>query len=182
LHLELLPQIVGLVATVFSVSCVLMRCDRRLRLVAATGQATWTLHFWLLAAPTTAAMAALTCARQLTSLGTGDWSPGRRRALALAFYASFTLATALTWQGWTSLLPWACSLLANYSYSSLSGVSMRKTLRGCDAIAFANGCVVGSIGALVTSTVAIVLNTLTIRRLEPRATTEAASPQSAARV
>jgi hypothetical protein len=165
-----LAQLVGLVATAFSVSSVAMKCDRRLRLTAATGQATWTLHFWLLGAPTTAAICALTCTRQLSSLVTSRF-PARVQAwLTGLFYAAFTGAALVTWEGWMSLLPWACAMLANFAYSSLHGTTMRKALRGVDGIAFANGCLVGSIGAVLTSTFSIVLNTITILKLEGRVT------------
>jgi hypothetical protein len=165
---DLPAQLVGLLATVFSVSSVLMKCDRRLRLAAATGQATWTVHFWLLGAPTTAAICALTCSRQLSSLVTTRFSPLAQKWVTGLFYAAFTLAAIVTWQGWISLLPWSCAMLCNFAYSSLQGTAMRKALRGADGLALANGCVVGSIGAVLTSTLAIVLNSLTILTLEGR--------------
>ena len=170
-NLDLLPQLVGLVATVFSVSSVAAKCDRRLRTVAGMGQAVWAAHFWLLGAPTTAAICALTCSRQFSSLYTDRFDSRAQQGIALGYYGAFTLATVVTWQGWVSLLPWACSMLANYAYSSLAGTSMRKALRGCDTLAFVNAAVVGSIGALITCVAAIVLNTRTIVQLEGRFST-----------
>lgn len=161
-------QLVGLLATVFSVSSVLMKCDRRLRLAAATGQAIWTLHFWLLGAPTTAAVCALTCSRQLSSIAATRLSPLAQRALTGFYYVAFTAAAMVTWQGWISLLPWACAMLCNFAYGSLQGTAMRKTLRVADGLALANGGVLGSIGAVITATLAIVLNSLTILKLEGR--------------
>ena len=38
MSIDLPAQLVGLLAPVFSVSSVVMKCDRRLRLAAATGQ------------------------------------------------------------------------------------------------------------------------------------------------
>src|SRR5262245_48819517 len=109
-------QLIGLVATAFSVGSVVMKCDRRLRLVAATGQSIWALHFLMLGAPTAAAISALTCSRQFSSLATARLPIAGQRALTALFYAAFTAATALTWQGPVSLLPWACAMLANYAY------------------------------------------------------------------
>jgi hypothetical protein len=163
-----LPAQLGLLATVFGVSSVLMKCDRRLRLTAATGQATWALHFWLLGAPTAATVCALTCSRQLTSLATERLSPFAQRALTGFYHVAFTIAAAVTWHGWVSLLPWACAILCNFAYGSLHGTALRKALRGADALALANGCVLGSIGAVITSTLSIVLISLTILELEGR--------------
>lgn len=177
----LVAQLIGLVATAFSAGSVLMRCDRRLRLVAATGQSIWALHFLMLGAPTAAATSALTCSRQLSSVAAARLPSAGQWALTILFYVAFTAATALTWEGWVSLLPWACATLANYAYSSLTGVSMRKALRGCDGIAIANGCVVGSIGALLTATLSITLNTLTIRKLEGRKTIDVTSVAASVR-
>ena len=171
MSIDLPAQLVGLLATVFSVSSVVMKCDRRLRLAAATGQATWTLHFWMLGAPTTAAICVLTCSRQLSSLATPRMSPFAQHALTGFFYLAFTVAAVITWQGWLSLLPWACAMLCNFAYGSLQGTAMRKTLRVADGLALANGGVLGSIGAVITATLAIVLNSLTILKLEGREVT-----------
>ena len=170
MNLDPVSQLVGVVATTLSVSSVAMRCDRRLRVVAGIGQAVWSHHFWLLGAPTTSATCALACSRQLSSLFTHRWSQAHQTAIALGYYAAFTLATVLTWQGWTSLLPWSCAMIANHAYSSMSGLAMRKALRGCDMIAIVNVVLVGSIGGLVTCVAAIALNSLTIAKLEGRAT------------
>lgn len=172
MHTTILAQAIGLVATVASVSSVTRKCDRQLRLTAGTGQFIWMIHFWLLGAPTTAAIAALMCTRQVLYLGWPTCSDPVKHRVTLGFYAAFTLAAVLTWQGWLSLLPWSIAMLCNFVYGHLTGVKLRKALRVADGMALMNGLLVGSIGGVITAALAIALNTVTLRRLEgpaPRA-------------
>jgi hypothetical protein len=166
MHAALVTQVIGLLATVASVSSVTLKCDQALRRVAAAGQFTWMVHFWLIGSATTATLALLMCVRQLSS----GWLAGRMARVQFVasggFYVAFTLATALTWQGWMSLLPWAVAMLANFAYSSLTGVAMRRVLRVVDCVGLCNGALLGSIGGVVTAGLAIGLNTLTIRELD----------------
>jgi hypothetical protein len=172
--ITILAQAIGLVATVASVSSVSLRCDRKLRMTAGTGQFIWMIHFWLLGAPTTAAVAGLTCARQASSLWLSTASERTKSTVTFVFYGAFTLAAVLTWQGWVSLLPWSIAMLCNFVYGHLKGVTMRKALRVADCMAVTNGLLVGSIGAVLTSTLSIVINTATLRRLEGAPTPRAA--------
>jgi hypothetical protein len=118
----------GLAALGLSVTSSIHHCDRRLRRHNFLAGICWALNYFLLGAMMGAALSCVSAAR------TGTASLVHRRALRLrgvacALFAACSLATAvLTWQGWTTLLPVASSVLTTYAVFFLAGTRLRLAL------------------------------------------------------
>ena len=118
----------GILALGLSISSAVHRCDRRLRRHGFLAGLCWALNYSLLGAPLAAGLACVSAARTGTANLVIDrhW---RLRALACALFAGASLATAACiWQGWTTLLPVASSVLTSYAVFFLGGWRLRLAL------------------------------------------------------
>jgi hypothetical protein len=158
-------QGIGLLATAATLASFAQHSDVRFRLFATIGSLLWAMHFALLDAHTAAVTALAIAARQ----GSSQWLLGRpvawRTAAGLAFAAAFTAIAWWTWQAWYSILPWIAAVNGTYAYLGLTGTKLRAQMLLSDGAGLVNGFAVGSIGGVLASAAALLINASTIRRL-----------------
>lgn len=160
-----LPQIAGYLAAGVSLAIALSKRDHVLRYGSAFAFVAWAWHFWLLGDSTTAALALLVALRQVISALVSEWSAHHRFAIAGAFALLFTAATALTWRGWWSLLPWVSAMNATFATMLLAGWRMRRQMLVTEVAVAANGIMAGSVMASVLPVIGVCLSVVTILRL-----------------
>ena len=128
----MIPSIVihaaGIAALGLSVTSSVRRCERGLRRQGFLAGVLWTLTYALQGATTGAALSLVSAARTGTSSlihGKG----GRIRVWACGLFAAIALAcAAVTWHGWTTVLPVISSVLTSYALFFLAGRRLRWAL------------------------------------------------------
>jgi hypothetical protein len=125
---SILVHATGLAALGVSVRSTTRLCDRELHRNYLMAGVLWTLNGFLLGSATSMALSCVSVAR------TGTASLFRRRdsRIRLGACAGFILvslaASALTWGGWSTLLPALASSLVTYAAFFLSGARLRLAL------------------------------------------------------
>lgn len=101
-NLEIIPQLVGAVALVLSVSAFQINKRKQILGLMASANLFWAIHFYLLGAYTGSAMNGLAIFRNYLFIKYRNNYPGYK--LPALFIIIFLIATVLTWQGPVSLL------------------------------------------------------------------------------
>jgi hypothetical protein len=118
----------GIAALGLSVTGSIRRCERGLRRQGFLAGLLWACTYALQGATTGAALSVISAFRT----GTSSLFHGREsrlRVWACALFATIALAcAALTWHGWTTILPVCSSLLTTYALFFLSGRHLRWAL------------------------------------------------------
>jgi hypothetical protein len=127
-----IPSIVvhaaGIAALGLSVTSSIRRCEHGLRRQGFLAGVLWACTYALQGATTGAALSAISAARNGTSSlvhGKG----GRIRVWACMLFATIAVVTAaVTWHGWTTVLPVLSSVLTTYALFFLAGRRLRWAL------------------------------------------------------
>lgn len=118
----------GIAALGLSLSSSVRRCEHGLRRQGFLAGVLWTFTYALQGASTGAAMSMIAAART----GTSSLIHGKccrfRGWVCLAFAAIAVITAALTWHGWTTVLPAASSILTSYALFFLTGRRLRWAL------------------------------------------------------
>ena len=139
----------------------LMHCGQAFRRWSAAGAILWAGMYLLLGAWTAALTMGSTAVRTLLS---GRLDTHRHKHLAaLGFVLLFALLTAISWQGWVSLLPASAVINTTLALFYLDNRSMRMALLVSSAAWIANDLYWLAWPALIAECVAAGLNVRTIR-------------------
>ena len=126
--LDILAHLIGLAALAVTIASLLHRSDRGLLVLNGLASVLWAANSLLLGANSAAALGLLSALRATSATAVqGRGVEARWRACAV-FLAATGVATAVTWQGWPSLLPAGASLCATVAFFCLAGVRLRLTL------------------------------------------------------
>jgi hypothetical protein len=125
---SILVHATGLAALGLSVRSSTHGCDRELHRNYLMAGVLWALNAFLLGATTSVALSCVSVART----GTARLLCQRDNRIRISACAGFMLValtgSALTWCGWSTLLPAAASSLATYAAFFLSGARLRLAL------------------------------------------------------
>jgi len=118
----------GIAALGLTITSSIRQCEQGLKRQGFVAGVLWTFTYALQGASTGAALSMIAAARTGTSSlihGKG----ARVRSWAFVAFAAIAIATAaLTWHGWTTVLPVTSSLLTSYALFFLSGPRLRWAL------------------------------------------------------
>ncbi len=118
----------GIAALGLSVSGSIRRCEHGLRRQGFVAGLLWAFTYALQGATTGAALSVISAFRTGTS-SLVHGRDGRIRVWACSLFATIALGTAaVTWHGWTTMLPVFSSLLTTYALFFLSGPKLRWAL------------------------------------------------------
>ena len=118
----------GLVALSLNVRGLVGSSDRSLRTSTGIASAIWALNNFLLGAHTAAALSAISVGRQASAEAVQDRSSGTRLMAFLAMVSITLVASALTWNGWTTVCTGAGSLVGTWAMFYLRGTSLRLAM------------------------------------------------------
>ena len=121
---SLLATVSGLFGLMLGAGAWALKERSRVLMVAAAGSFFWAIHFYEIGALTAGF---LNVAIALRTFATSRVSGRREKMVVFFFFGSvFSIMTAMSWQGWLSLLPFAGTMVSTFSYSFLDNVAMRK--------------------------------------------------------
>ena len=118
----------GIAAIALSVTGAIRRCEHGLRRQGFASGMLWACNYALQGATTGAALSVISAARTGTSSLVHGRDDRIRTFLSALFCAIAVAIAALTWHGWTTLLPVASSVLMSYALFFLSGRKLRWAL------------------------------------------------------
>jgi hypothetical protein len=118
----------GIVALSLNVRGLVGSNDRSLRTSTGVASAIWALNNLLLGAHTAAALSAVSVGRQASAEAVQDKSVRIRMLACLAVVFITVLASALTWNGWTTLCTGAGSLVGTWAMFYLRGTALRLAM------------------------------------------------------
>lgn len=141
----------------------MLQCGAAFRRWSAAGALLWAAMYALLGAWTAALTMAGTALRTLLS----GWlrTPRQRHLAALGFVLLFCLLTAISWDGWISLLPAFAVINTTLALFYLGNRAMRIALLASSAAWITNDILWQAWPALLAESVAAALNLRTIARL-----------------
>lgn len=159
-----LAYAVGGVGVLVEWRAYLLHCGNAFRKWSAIGAVLWSGMYLLLGAWTAALTMGSTALRTLFS----GWLEHHRykHHAAFGFVLLFVLLTALSWQGWVSLLPAFAVINTTLALFYLDNRSMRIVLLASSAAWIANDIIWQAWPALLAESVAVGLNLRTIRRMD----------------
>jgi hypothetical protein len=125
---SLLVHATGIAALGLSISSSMHRCDRRLRRNNFLAGICWALNYFFLGATLGVVLSCISAARTGTASLVRDHGLNLRACACILFVAVSLATAALAWQGWTTLLPIASSILTTVAVFYLSGPPLRLAL------------------------------------------------------
>lgn len=158
-----LAYLLGAIGILFEWRAYWLKCDQRFRRWSAAGALFWAGQYFLLAANTAALTMACTALRTLASQ---PLQASRHRNLAaVAFIALFVVLTAMSWQGWVSLLPAFAVINTTLALFYLRRRCLRLTLLASSVAWIANDIYWQAWPALLAESVAAIINLRTIQKI-----------------
>lgn len=154
-----LAQAIGLLGFGVSITAMLQKNDRRMKLLLALMASILALHFWLLGAVTAAWMVTIGASRFALSLHP------KAKKFTLPYLLAYALLGTITYSEWVDLLPIASGIIATYSVFYLSAIRMRAFLLTGSCLWLIHNIVQGSIGGVLMEIAFISANCFTIKRL-----------------
>lgn len=115
----------GIAALGLSINGLVNRCDRTLRRTNSVASLLWTLNNLLLGATSAAAMSALSATRTTAADLVHRRGERTRHWACAAFILIAVAASALTWQGWPTLLTASASVAVSFGVFYLAGAQLR---------------------------------------------------------
>ena len=153
----------GSLACLVSLTACVQKVDKRLKLTVLLAMCLWAPYYWLKGGTSGFAFALLIGVRQVLALNTHRLSPRMQRASLVALVVAMTATVWLTWEGWTSLLPWFATVNSTYAYLKFQGVRLRLQIVAGDAAWAVYAIAMTAWPHLVFMLVAIGLNLWTDR-------------------
>jgi len=123
--LSLLAHATGIAALGLSLNGLVNRNDQTLRRTSSAASLLWTCNNLLLGATSAAAMSALSATRTTAADLVQRGAAHTRHWTCAAFILSALLASALTWQGWPTLLTTSASIAVSFGVFYLAGAQLR---------------------------------------------------------
>jgi inner membrane protein len=123
--LSLLAHATGIAALGLSVNGMVNRCDHTLRRTTSVASLLWTLNNLLLGATSAAAMSALSATRTTAADLVHQRGEHARHWACATFILVALAASALTWQGWPTLLTASASVAVSFGVFYLAGAQLR---------------------------------------------------------
>ncbi len=115
----------GIAALGLSLNGLVNRCDRTLRRTNSAASVLWTLNNLLLGATSAAAMSALSATRTTAADLVHRRGDNIRHWACAAFILTALMASAITWQGWPTLLTASASVAVSFGVFYLKGAQLR---------------------------------------------------------
>lgn len=137
-------------------------CGQAFRRWSAVGAGLWALQYALLGAWTACLTMAMTSLRTLLS---SSKQSKHQHWLTVCFISFFIGLTAISWQGYVSLLPAFAVINTTIALFYLDNFKMRKLLLASSLAWIANDIYWQAWPALLAETVAMLINLRTIHRL-----------------
>lgn len=159
-----LAYAVGGIGVLVEWRAYLLHCGSAFRRWSAAGAVLWSVMYVLLGAWTAALTMGSTAMRTLVSNRLEHHH--HKHLAAFGFVLLFALLTALSWQGWVSLLPAFAVINTTLALFYLDNRRMRILLLASSAAWIANDFLWQAWPALLAETVAAILNLRTIRQLD----------------
>ncbi len=154
---------IGCVAVVAEWWAYYLHCGQRFRRWSAWAAVLWALQYALLGAATAALNMGLTAVRSLLS---AFLEKPAHKTQAVSFFALvFCGLTAVSWQGWPSLLPAFAVLNTTMALFYLNNRAMRSVLLLSSLSWIANDVYWQAWPALLAESVAMLINIHTIRQI-----------------
>ncbi|SPE27222.1 membrane hypothetical protein [Burkholderiales bacterium] len=125
MSLSLLAHATGIAALGLSLNGLVNRCDHTLRRTNSVASLLWTLNNLLLGATSAAAMSALSATRTTAADLVHRRGERARHWACAAFVLIALAASALTWQGWPTLLTASASVAVSFGVFYLAGAQLR---------------------------------------------------------
>lgn len=122
---ELFIHLSGACALLLNVLALIRTCERALRVQSGLAGVAWACNNLLLGAYAAAALSLVSAGRTASSAATLQRGARLRRLAFVGFAALTALVSALTWQGWPSILLFAASLVSTYAMFYLQGLRLR---------------------------------------------------------
>jgi len=122
---SLLAHATGIAALGLSLNGLVNRNDGVLRRTSSAASLLWTCNNLLLGATSAAAMSALSATRTTAADLVHRRGAHTRRWACAAFILSALIASAITWQGWPTLLTASASVAVSFGVFYLGGAQLR---------------------------------------------------------
>lgn len=155
-----LAQIIGLIASACIISAFNMKCDKRLKILVATGNVVFAIHFLLLGSFAGAIVAVINIFRALCAI-----KFHQSTSVMLVFMFCYVLMAFVTYQSWISILPFISGVLGSFALFKLSGIPMRLFVFLGSSMWMTHNIYFKSIGGIITECFVLTVNTITIYRL-----------------
>jgi hypothetical protein len=154
---------IGVIGIAVEWRAYLLHSGRGFRSWSAAGAVLWATQYLLLDAITASVTMALTALRTLIS---GQWDNHFNRHLAAGgFVLLFAILTAISWQGYPSLLPAFAVINTTLALFYLNNRNMRILLLASSSAWIANDLYWQAWPALIAESVAVIINAHTIRKM-----------------
>ncbi|MCF6143369.1 MULTISPECIES: YgjV family protein [Pseudoalteromonas] len=155
----------GFLSFLLAMLCFMQKDDRRLKLIMIVMNLNHALHFYLLNAVTSSLCCLFSAARTAVSIKSkATW-------LACIFVTLTALIGYFTAQQWTEYIAVLGACLGSYALFCLTGITMRWVLLSGSCLWLINNIIVGSIGGVLLEAMVIVINLMTIYRLNEQRST-----------
>jgi hypothetical protein len=161
MHLEYfsLAQLAGYLVLILGIIAYLQRVDWKLKLVDASQNFAYVVHFLLLGDSGAATSAAVACTCSLVSIKI------RSMTLALIFIAVNIALGLVFFHQWYELLSVLATCFTTWAMFMMSGIRMRLTILCATLLWLANNILCGSIGGTLMEVFIGTANVVTITKL-----------------
>lgn len=153
--LKWIIQILGLLGTAACLACFYGKKMKHVLLIKLSADVFWGAHYFLLGAWAGGITNAICLCRELVFLNKEKKLFGSK-AWPFVFIGLNWVMAILTWQGWYSILPAACSTAATYGFYQHSLKRARFLALGNNVIMFTYDLFVGSRAGLLNEGLAFV--------------------------
>jgi len=160
----------GIAALVVNVCALLCRCEVALRRQTVAAGCLWAINHVLLGAHSAAALSVVSASRTATAASTLERSRIARRNAFLAFAALTVVAGLATWNGWTSGVTLAASVMSTYAMFYMRGAALRLSMLAASMLWMVNAWEYGSweqMAANVVTGVVAAYGAWTVSRSAP---------------
>lgn len=125
MHINLIAQLIGFISTALFLLSFQFKQNRQLFALQLSSFAVYIVHYFLIGALTGCLAMAINTARCVVMYYFNDKKWAVWKGWLWVFMALYIVNTALTWEGWYSLLPFAGSVACMFAYWSRNLRSIR---------------------------------------------------------
>jgi len=159
LHFDL-AQTIGIIASAAIISAFNMKCDVRLKILIATGNTLFAIHFLLLGAHAGAVVAVINIFRAVFAI-----KFHKSTSIMLMFMFAYITMAFVTYESWVTILPFISGVLGSFALFKLSGIPLRLCVLGGSTMWMTHNIIFMSIGGIITECFVISVMCITIYRL-----------------